>query len=359
VPVPTALPATREEPAVEAVVTPSDAPAAVDPADGERSVSPATSDVVPAAASVAALSPAAGPDAPDLLVTATPYLPAISAGAEMFAPAGAAAVEVAAVDVAGARDALVPATATAVVVAAVVTAAVVVAAAAAEGDADAVPAAPDAETTCEAAATAPTASRGVPSDVPDEAAESDSAVVGGVETAAAADVDAEPSAPWAAWGRFAALPESFLSRAILEAAFVDSFDESLLTFWSATAGCITPATLPVVADESDLSATDDTPRPGCVASSRDNAFQICADLETCVALADPASPVDRVDWASANASLKLNSSGPAGTLIWPGIGVTPGPRVTLALRPAISSALQGRRRALRTCPRSVGSPPRT
>jgi hypothetical protein len=340
VPVPTTLPATGEEPGVEDVVTPSDAPAAVDPADGERSVRPPTSDVVPATISVAALSPAAGPDAPGLLVTATPALPAISAGAEMFAPAVAAAVEVAAVDVAGARDALVPATAIAVVVVA-----------AADGDADTAPAASDAETACEAAATAPTASSEVPSGVPDEAAGLDGAVVGGVETAAAADVETEPSAPWAPWGRLAACPESFLSRAILEAALADSFDESLLTLWSATAGRVTAATLPVVANESDLSATDGTSRLGRAASSRDNAFQICADPETCVALLDPASPVDRVDWASANASLKLISSGPAGTLIWPGIGVTPGPRVTLAFRPAISSALQARRRALRTCRR--------
>jgi hypothetical protein len=53
------------------------------------------------------------------------------------------------------------------------------------------------------------------------------------------------------------------------------------------------------------------------------------------------------DWASAKASLKVGSSGPAGMLTWPGIGTTPGPSVTLAERPAIVSALPGRRRASR------------
>ena len=63
----------------------------------------------------------------------------------------------------------------------------------------------------------------------------------------------------------------------------------------------------------------------------------CASVGTAAALAPP-------DFAWANASLNVSSSGPGGKLIWLGTGVTPGLRVTLLDRP-IATALPGRRRA--------------
>jgi hypothetical protein len=66
----------------------------------------------------------------------------------------------------------------------------------------------------------------------------------------------------------------------------------------------------------------------------------------CAGRADPGSEVVPTppDFASANASPNVISSGPSGRLIWLGTGATPWPRLTLLFR-AMANALPGRRRA--------------